>query len=87
MFESTIPKWSCFIKVLMKQQKRKTLESDAKSTSDSSNQSNDQETSWLVTTQNIDELNTQRYYAYQIVYAYINKSIITPQQRLEANKL
>lgn len=40
-----------------------------------------QDTSWLVAQKLVEELNQDRYYAYQIVYSYINRSIMTNHQK------
>jgi len=45
-----------------------------------------QESSWLVTNEYVDEVSESRYYAYQIVYSFINKSIMTIGQKRQACK-
>ena len=55
--------------------------------SDVSSEDNDQETSWLITSEYIEDINTHRYYAYQIVYSYINKSILSKEQKEESSRI
>ena len=81
IFDKRIPKWKCFISALIKQRNRQLLDS---SSSDNSNEDNDLETSWLITSEYVNEISCHRYYAYQIVYSYINKSIITKDERKES---
>ena len=84
IFSSIIPKWKIFISALIKQKNRQGLDC---SNSDSFSEENDQETSWLITSEPIEEISVNRYYAYQIVYSFINRTIITQEERNEACQL
>lgn len=82
IFHARNPRWKDFLKVLMKQQKQQEAFEEKK---DDASSDNDQETSWLITSEHIEEIDKKRYYAYQIVYNYINKSIMNAAQKLDAN--
>jgi len=80
IFHETHPKWNDFLNILMKYKER--ILDDAKERI--SNLNIDEETFWLVTYKYIDEIKENHYVPYQIVYSYVNKSIITQQERQTA---
>jgi hypothetical protein len=80
IFHETVPKWKEFLEILMKFKER--ILNDAKERI--SNLEFDTETFWLVTFKTIAEINQRHYVPYQIVYSYVNKSIISEQQRQDA---
>lgn len=77
MFEEKHPKWKEFIEILMKYKQR--MLDDAKERINGLEL--DEETFWLVTSKEIPQLSQSHYIPYQIVYIYVNKVIITPEQR------
>ena len=84
IFKNDYPNWKEFINVLMKHKQKKVPEIEEMN--ESSEESLDEETSWLITSQHVEEVNEHRYYAYQIVYSFINKSILTTDQKSTACK-
>ena len=80
IFEQNFPKWKEFLNVLMKYRDKITDESKVKTdTLDV-----DEATFWLISSQFVEEIQENHYTPYQIVYSYINKIIITPEEKQSA---
>ena len=77
IFHEIFPKWKEFIHVLMKYHER--FLSDAKVKIEDLNI--DEETFWLISSQFIEEVQEYYYTPYPIVYSYINKLLLTPEQK------
>lgn len=80
IFHDTFPKWKEFMDILMKY--REGMIADAKWKMDKFDI--DEATFWLISSQFIEEIQENHYTPYQIVYSYINKIIITPEQKQTA---
>lgn len=85
LFNESNPKWKDFINFLMNHKERMLLDCEGKEKEVPLDQA-DQETSWLITCRYVEEASEIRYHAYQIVYSYINKSILSAEEKQQACK-
>ena len=83
IFGKKFPKWREFLGILMKQ-KEKILDDAKKRIKDLEL---DEETFWLITFKSISQIKQNHYLPYQIVYSYVNKAIISTEQRQDVCKL
>ena len=77
IFNKKFPKWRVFLNILMKQ-KEKLLDDAKKKIKDLEL---DEETFWLITFKSVSQIGQNHYLPYQIVYSYVNKAIISIEQR------
>ena len=80
IYSKTFPKWKEFIHVLMKYRERLMI--DAKSKIENLNI--DEDTFWLISSQFIEEVQEFHYTPYPIVYSYVNKLIISQEQKQQS---
>ena len=83
IFKQNFLKWKEFLNVLMKYRNKITDESKVKTdTLDI-----DDATFWLISSQFVEEIQENHYTPYQIVYSYINKIIITLEEKQSARQI
>lgn len=84
MFGTKFSEWEEFLTTLMKVKERTNLDGSKER---APMLEEDEETFWLVAAVHCEEINQYRYLAYQIVYAYVNKNVLTNFQKQESCRM